>query len=110
MTSARTAILEVMHAIDTLDVDEHARNAFRRLVTKVGTEHGIKAIQRNEQLVYIRRLLALQVSRPTIRDRITVRYSISPRQAYRVIEDAMKLRHQPQKFGTNQEEDVPSES
>lgn len=103
-------ILDIMTRLETLDVDDHARNAFRRLVIEVGAQHGVRDVERSEQLAYIRRLFALRVSRPTIRDRITVRYSISPRQAYRVISEAMKLRHEPRKFGTNDAQDIANES
>lgn len=103
-------LLDIIDRLDSLDVDERARNAFRRVVLEIGAAHGIKAVERCEQVDYIRRLLALRVSRATIRERIKVRYSISARQAYRVIEEAMKLRQKPQKIGTKQEEDVSGES
>jgi hypothetical protein len=42
-------------------------------------------------LAYIRRLLALRVSRPTIRARLMALYSISRSQAYRLIGEALQL-------------------
>lgn len=83
-------ILDVIARLDSLDVDEGAREAFRNLVMDVGRKHGIKSVERDEQLSHIRRLLAQRISRATIRDRISALYGISARHAYRLIEESLK--------------------
>jgi hypothetical protein len=85
-------LVEIMGRLDALDVDEAARRAFRGLVLEIGARHGIQSIQHSEQIAFIRRLLALQVSRPTIRDRTIALYDVSRRQAYRLIHEALKAR------------------
>jgi hypothetical protein len=83
--------LEIIDRLEGLDVDDGARQAFRRLLIEIGTQHGISGLERDEQLAYVRRLLALRVSRPTIRDRLIAIYGISRRQAYRLIDEGLKL-------------------
>jgi hypothetical protein len=86
--------LDIIAGLRSLDVDERARAAFRRLLFNVGRQHGIKSIERDEQLAHIRRLLAQRVSRPTIRDRMSALYGITPRHANRLIEQALQLGQQ----------------
>jgi hypothetical protein len=86
------ALADIIDQLDGLDVDECARIAFRSMVLEVGARHGIPSIQHTEQIVFIRRLLALQVSRPTIRDRTIALYGVSRRQAYRLIHEALEAR------------------
>lgn len=83
--------LEIIDHLEGLDVDDGARRAFHRLLLEIGARHGISGLERGEQLAYIRRLLALRVSRPTIRDRLMALYSISRSQAYRLIGEALQL-------------------
>jgi hypothetical protein len=89
-----------MARLNGLDVDECARLAFRNLVLDVGAKHGVKGLDRGEQLAYIRRLLVERISRPTIRDRISVRFGISARHSYRLIGEALKLGHKTPLIGT----------
>lgn len=96
-----SSLVEIIGRLDALDVDEAARQAFRGLVVAIGAQHGIKGIERMEQLGYVRRLLALRVSRPTIRDRLTARYPVSRRQAYRLIDEALQLCQKRPEIGTN---------
>ena len=83
--------LEIIDCLDGLNVDDGARQAFRRLLLEVGNRHGISGLEHDEQLTYVRGLLALRVSRPTIRDRLIALYGISKSQAYRLIDEAMRL-------------------
>lgn len=83
--------LEIIDRLEGLDVDDGARRAFRRLLVEIGTRHGISGLERDEQLDFVRGLLALRVSRPTIRDRLMALYSISRSQAYRLIGEALQL-------------------
>lgn len=83
--------LEVIDRLGGLNVDDGARETFRRLLLEIGTRHGISGLERDEQLAYVRRLLALRVSRPTIRDRLMALYSMSRSQAYRLIGEALQL-------------------
>jgi hypothetical protein len=78
-----------MARLEGLAIDEPARQAVRNLVVEVGAQYGVRGIHRDEQLAYVRRLLALRVSRSTIRDRLKARYGISTRPAYRLIEEAL---------------------
>lgn len=84
-----SALLEIIGQLERLDVDDDARTAFRSLIVAFGTQHGFRSIERREQMAFVRHLLALKVSRPTIRDRIMARYGISTRQAYRLIGEAL---------------------
>lgn len=94
-------LVEIIGRLEALDVDEVARQAFLGLVLAIGTQHGVKGIERIEQLGYVRRLLALRVSRPTIRDRVRARYPVSRRQAYRLIDEALQLCQKRPVIGTN---------
>lgn len=87
----RAALLEIMDGVDGLDVDEGSKHLFRRLVLTVSAAHGINEVNRIGQIAYARRLLDLRVSRPTTRDRLIALYSISRRQAYRLIGEALEL-------------------
>lgn len=81
--------MEIIGRLEGLDVDDGARQAFRNLLLEVGTDHGISGLERWQQVAFTRRLLALRVSRPTIRDRLMALYGISRRQAYRLIDEAL---------------------
>jgi hypothetical protein len=83
--------LEIIDSLEGLDVDDGARQTFHRLLLEIGTRHGISGLERGEQLAFVRRLLALRVSRPTIRDRLMALYGISKRQAYRLIDEGLQL-------------------
>lgn len=87
-----TALLEILAGIDGLDADDSIKRQIRQLVAAVGISHGVKRLQHDERVAFARRLLDLRVSRPTIRDRLIARYSISTRQAYRVIDEALQER------------------
>lgn len=99
MTGSR-AILEIMSRLEGLAIDETARQVFRSLVVDVGTQYGVRGIGRDDQLAYIRRLLALRVSRSTIRDRLMALYGVSRRQAYRLVDETLQLCRQQPEFGT----------
>lgn len=82
-------ILDIMAPLDVLDIDEDARRAVFNLVREVGTQHSIQGIEHVEQIAFVRKLLVLRVSRPTIRDRLIALYGVSRRQAYRLIHEAL---------------------
>jgi hypothetical protein len=103
MTGPR-AIVEIMSRLDGLEIDEQARQAVRNLVVEIGIAHGIKEIERCEQLSFIRRMLAARISRQTIRDRLMARYPISRRQAYRLLGEGLQLCQNPRDFGTRPED------
>lgn len=84
-------IADIFEQLEELDVDVEAKRLFRRLVLAVSAAHGINEVSRIEQVAYARRLLELRVSRATIRDRMIALYSVSRRQAYRLINEALKL-------------------
>jgi hypothetical protein len=82
-------LIEIISRLEGLDVDDGARTAFRAMVLEVSARHGVQGIERAEQIAFVRRLLALRVSRPTIRDRLMALYGVSRRQAYRLIHDEL---------------------
>jgi hypothetical protein len=82
-------LIEIISRLEGLDVDDGARAMFRTMVLEVSAQHGLTGFDRGEQLAHIRRLLALHVSRPTIRDRLIAHYGVSRRQAYRLIGEAL---------------------
>jgi hypothetical protein len=83
--------LEIIDRLESLNVDDGARQTFHRLLLEIGARHGINGLVRYEQMVFVRKLLALRVSRPTIRDRLMALYGISKRQAYRLIDEGLQL-------------------
>lgn len=83
--------LEIIDRLECLNVDDGARLAFHQLLLEIGTRHGIGGLERRKQLVFVRKLLALRVSRPTIRARLMALYGISRSQAYRLIGEALQL-------------------
>jgi hypothetical protein len=82
-------ILEIIDGLERLDVEEGARQAFRKLVLAIGTQHGIRTIEKRGQMDFVRKLLVQRVSVQTIRDRLMARYPISRRQAYRLIDEGL---------------------
>jgi uncharacterized protein (DUF924 family) len=93
MTSARTAVLEIMEAIDVLDVDHAAKQKFRQVVSAVATTHGFDWMERANRITFARQLLGMRVPRPLVRDRLMTLYGISRPQAYRVISYALQPDH-----------------
>jgi hypothetical protein len=93
MTSARTAVLEIMHAIDAVDVDHSAKQKFRQMVSTIAASHGFDWIERAHRIAFARDLLRLRVARPVVRDRLIVLFDISRPQAYRIISHALQLSH-----------------
>jgi hypothetical protein len=84
--------LEIIDRLESLNVDDGARQTFHRLLLEIGTRHGISGLAHYEQMIFVRKLLGLRVSRPTIRDRLMALYGISRRQAYRLIGQALQLK------------------
>jgi hypothetical protein len=93
MTSPRSAILEIMQAIDAVDVDQSAKQKFRQMVSVVGAGYGYAWLERSSRIDFARELLLLRVPRPQIRDRLVATFGISRPQAYRVISEALQLSH-----------------
>ena len=91
MTAKHTAIREIMEGVEALRADPIAKEEFRRLVCSVSAAHGLTWARREERIAFARALLAKNVSRATIRDRLRAHYSISSAQAYRVIGCALQL-------------------
>lgn len=90
MTSASTAVLEIMQAIDAIDVDQAAKQKFRQMVGAIAATHGYGWIERANRIAMARDLLRLRVARPVIGDRLIVAFGISRPQAYRVLSEAMQ--------------------
>jgi hypothetical protein len=86
-----SAIQELMEGLDRLSADEDAKRQFRRLVSAIAAQHGLREIERTDRVDFARRLHDLRTSRPTIRDRLIAKYGISKRQAYRVIHESLQL-------------------
>jgi hypothetical protein len=94
------AIMDIFARLEALDVDPQAKKAFRQLVVNVGHAHCIADVGRIERIEHAQRLLRLNVSRPTIRDRLIAHYSVSRRQAYRLIDEALQLCQKTPSIGT----------
>jgi hypothetical protein len=99
-------IIDIIKQIDDLNVSEDAKRLFLGLVLNVSAAHGIHEVNRIEQITYVCRLLDLRVSRPTIRDRLIAFHSVSRRQAYRLIDEGLKLCQMRARIGTKQEQNI----
>lgn len=95
MTSARTAVLEILQAIDAIDVDHAAKQKFRQVVSAIATTHGFDWMERANRITFARQLLGMRVPRWLVRDRLMDLYGISRPQAYRVISYALQPDHLP---------------
>lgn len=93
MTSARGTVLEIMQAIDVLDVDRAAKQKFRDLVGAIASTHGFDWMERANREAFARQLLGMRVPRPVVRDRLIDLYGISRPQAYRIISYALQSAH-----------------
>jgi hypothetical protein len=96
-----TALKEILEGVDQLQVDHQAKRQFKQLVVAIGASHGVRGMQQAERLAFAARLLALNTSRATIRDRLRASYGVSRRQAYRIIGDALKLGRERASSGTH---------
>lgn len=86
-----TAIKEIVDGIDSISVDDSVKRQVKQVVYRVAVFHGVVSIVNADRLEFVRHLLAMKVSSPTIRDRLMARYSLSRRQAYRIIEAALSI-------------------
>lgn len=84
-----------------MQVDNQAKRQFKQLVVAIGASHGVRGMQQAERLGFAARLLALNTSRSTIRDRLRASYGVSRRHAYRIIDDALKLGRERASPGTH---------
>jgi hypothetical protein len=82
---------EIIAAMESLQVDESAKAAFRQMMGRICSIHGAAWSRRDDRIVFARKLLALRVSRATIRDRLIARFNVSRGEAYRSIGEALKL-------------------
>jgi hypothetical protein len=97
----RSATLQkLIEGVERLDVADSVKHQVRQLVYEICAPHGHAAFDRAARVAYARRLLDMQTSRPTIRDRLIACYQVSRRQAYRIIDDALKVCRKPSKNGT----------
>ena len=87
-------LLQVFHSVDRLTIDEDAKKQFRRLLFDIGTEQGIKGLEKLRRVEFAASMLRLGVSRTTAKDRLCAHYEVSTEQAYRYLRDALKLCHQ----------------
>ena len=90
-------LLQLIQGVDQITASDaiDAANQFKRLINDIAARHGVHDVARLERIEFTRRLLAADVSRPTIRDRLIARYDLGAKQAYRIIGAALKLRHFP---------------
>lgn len=91
MSTARTALAEILEGVELIDVDDKAKEKFRQLVGAIATAHGHDWIERAGRISFARRLLQMRVSRPEVRDRLIALYGVSRPQAYRIISHALEL-------------------
>jgi hypothetical protein len=97
----RVSVLHsIINSVDAIVPDEATRQALKMMIRQTGQAHGYSMADRGERVIYARRLLDLQVSRPTIRDRLIGAFGISRTEAYRAIDQALKLSQSCPGFGT----------
>jgi hypothetical protein len=84
-------LLDIIDRLPGLDVAETARIKFKRLVYEIGAFYGIRGLDYADRIDFARHLLKQKEARATIRDRLMVRYEVSRRQAYRIIDDGLEL-------------------
>jgi hypothetical protein len=89
LTVKRDLAHEIIAAIESLQADESAKADFRRAIGRICSIHGSAWSLRDDRIAFARDLLALRVSRPTIRDRLMARFGVSKTEAYRTIEAAL---------------------
>lgn len=80
---------EILAAIESLHVDDSAKVAFRKALGQICSIHGAAWSLRDDRVAFARGLLALRVSRATIRERMMARFGVSRSEAYRTIEAAL---------------------
>jgi hypothetical protein len=88
-----SSIRQLFKDIDHLPVDDSARRIFKQLLAERARQEGITGLDREGRVAFAQSLLFMRMSKPTVRDRLMAHYGISSRQAERVINDALKLRH-----------------
>lgn len=84
-------ILDVLAAVETMDVPGHAKFVLSNRITELCAAAGIKAVDRAARVQFARRLLDAGEPRTTIRDRLMVRFRIGRSVAYGAIDAALKL-------------------
>ena len=76
--------------IESLNLDEEAKQVFRDFVRGVRITHGDgDSIEREEREIFAANLLAKRIPRCEIRDRLMACFEISRSHAYRVIDEAL---------------------
>jgi hypothetical protein len=98
------AMLRIMDEIDCIDAHEHTKRSLKAFINETCLAAGITVVDRRERILFARRLLDDGERRPTIRDRLMVRFSIKRASAYAVIDRALQLSSNHEKFWTNDEQ------
>lgn len=81
-------LLEIFQSIDGLQVDDTAKDSFRKLLCEIGADEGVKGLESAVRVQYARDLLSKRCSKTTVMERLKARYGISRETAYRHIRDA----------------------
>lgn len=85
----------IISGLARIEADESAKRQFLGLVHSLCAAHGIRGVEQTDRIDFARRLHQAGTSRATTRDRLIACYGISRRQAYRIINDSLKLCQRP---------------
>jgi hypothetical protein len=107
MGSPTTIIAEIIDGVRSVDVDQGAKSKFLCLINAIAAAHGVTEVERATRVTFSIELIRLQVSRPTIRDRLIARFGVSRPQAYRIIGKALALSHPVRSSDTVKASNVP---
>jgi hypothetical protein len=88
-------VKQIITELDAEPLDESTKRVVRHVLARIARRNGETWIDRQERIKFAIDLLGMNVSRSTIRSRLQASFSISRRQAYRVINDALAMRSQP---------------
>lgn len=81
----------LLSEVDALDADDRSKQAFREVIRKTAETEGDS--RQWERVAFARHLLGLREQKAVVRDRLMVRYGVSKRHAYRIIDEAVELCH-----------------
>ena len=101
---------EVMRSLmERKDVSDEVKRVMLDTIRKIARESGDTSLEQGERIEFARRLLEMREPRPVIRDRLKARFQIKKSQAYRDIEEALKLAQKQPFLGAKQEETATHE-
>jgi hypothetical protein len=86
-------IMDLVAKLDSIEADDTVKKLIRRHLYEVGAMHGVRQLRQIERVDFALHLLSLNVSVPTIRDRLMATFAVAESQAYRDVQKALNVRH-----------------